>query len=50
MIVIDEQKCVGCGQCVADCVFHNLTVAQGKAHVRALRGHLPGAGGLHPRV
>ena len=33
MIVIDEQKCVGCGQCVADCVFHNLTVAQGKAHV-----------------
>ena len=31
MIVIDKEKCIGCGLCVADCPAEKLTVEAGKA-------------------
>ena len=34
MIVIDEQRCVGCGTCVADCVSGTIQVHEGKAHIK----------------
>lgn len=30
-VVINEQKCIGCGLCVKDCVAGNLTLKEGKA-------------------
>lgn len=35
MILIDKEKCTGCGQCIEDCVGGVLTCAEGKA--RAVR-------------
>ena len=32
-IIIDHDKCTGCGECVADCVRHILEVRNGKACV-----------------
>ena len=31
MVVIDEERCTGCGTCVKDCVSHNLVLEEGKA-------------------
>ena len=33
MIIIDTDKCIGCGQCVRDCFPRYLTLADGKAQV-----------------
>ena len=33
-IVIDSAKCVGCGECVRDCVSASITLEGGKAKVR----------------
>lgn len=33
MIIIDTDKCIGCGQCVRDCFPHYLTLSDGKALV-----------------
>lgn len=34
MVIIDEQKCVGCGWCAKDCIARNIIVTDGKAHVK----------------
>ena len=31
MVVIDREKCVGCGLCVSDCCASNLVIDDGKA-------------------
>ena len=31
MIIIDQEKCIGCGLCADDCVFNSLTIEDGKA-------------------
>lgn len=33
MIVVDQAKCIGCGQCIADCFKENLFLENGKATV-----------------
>lgn len=33
MIIIDQESCIGCGQCVKDCPAKNLSVREGKAEV-----------------
>ena len=33
IIEIDEDKCIGCGLCVQDCIAGNLKVENGKAEV-----------------
>lgn len=32
-IVIDKEKCIGCGLCTKDCVAHNITIENGKANI-----------------
>ena len=34
MIQIEQEKCIGCGQCVQDCVGHALKLEDGKAKVK----------------
>lgn len=34
-VIIDHEKCVGCGACVKDCVAHNITIQNKKAQVIA---------------
>lgn len=34
MIRIDEEKCVGCGLCAADCIAWNIEIKEGKANVK----------------
>jgi nitroreductase/NAD-dependent dihydropyrimidine dehydrogenase PreA subunit len=34
MVIIDPQKCIGCGLCASDCFSHNLKRADGKMAVR----------------
>lgn len=34
MVIIDKEKCVGCGKCVLDCVAKNIEVIDGKATVK----------------
>lgn len=34
MVVIDEQKCVGCGYCIEDCVGGVLSLENGRAEVK----------------
>ena len=34
MVVIDKEKCVGCGLCVADCCAANLMIEDGKASTK----------------
>lgn len=34
MILIDKSKCVGCGQCVEDCVARNLEIIDKKVNVK----------------
>jgi len=34
MVLIDQNKCVGCGLCVSDCVSYNLLLQDGKAAVK----------------
>ena len=31
MIIIDQEKCIGCGLCADDCVFKSITIEDGKA-------------------
>lgn len=33
MVVIDRQKCIGCGQCIRDCFGFNLQMEENKAQV-----------------
>lgn len=30
MVVVDQEKCIGCGRCVSDCVYGNLSLQDGK--------------------
>lgn len=34
MVIIDKDKCVGCGKCIADCVAENLEFVDNKANVK----------------
>ena len=34
MVIIDSQKCIGCGLCATDCFSHNLKLAGGKMTVK----------------
>ncbi|MBQ5702715.1 MAG: nitroreductase family protein, partial [Peptococcaceae bacterium] len=34
MILIDKERCVGCGLCAADCITVNLQLVNGKAEVK----------------
>ena len=34
MVIIDKEKCIGCGKCVADCVARNIEVVDKKACVK----------------
>ena len=34
MVIIEQDKCRGCGQCVADCVARNIDVKDNKAVVK----------------
>ena len=38
MVSIDTAKCVGCGQCAADCFNHNLKLVDGKMTVKNVSG------------
>ena len=31
MIIIDQEKCIGCGLCAGDCVFKSIAIKDGKA-------------------
>lgn len=31
MISIDKEKCIGCGQCVKDCIVHSIELVEEKA-------------------
>ena len=33
-ITIDREKCIGCGECAADCVGRHIALEDGKAYVR----------------
>jgi len=33
MIIIDKEKCIGCGLCVSDCVSHAVALCDGKAEI-----------------
>ena len=28
-----EERCTGCGECIAACPFHSITIVNGKAHI-----------------
>ncbi len=34
MVVIDQEKCIGCGSCVSDCIALNIDIVDGKAQVK----------------
>lgn len=34
MVIINKEKCIGCGRCVADCVARNIDIVEGKALVK----------------
>ena len=34
MVIIDKEKCIGCGKCVADCVANNIEVVDKKACIK----------------
>ena len=36
MVIIDKEKCVGCGKCIADCVASNLELVDNKANVKGI--------------
>ena len=34
MVIIDKEKCTGCGRCVSDCSKLKITLEKGKAAVK----------------
>ncbi len=34
MVLIDQERCSGCGLCVEDCIDHNIKIVDGKAKVQ----------------
>lgn len=34
MVIIDQEKCIGCGMCAADCSVLNIDIKDKKAHVK----------------
>lgn len=34
MVIINQEKCIGCGQCIKDCVATNIQIIEGKAQVQ----------------
>ena len=34
MVIIDQEKCIGCGRCVEDCSVRNLQLQDTKAQVK----------------
>ena len=34
MVLIDKEKCIGCGKCISDCVAKNIEIQDGKATVK----------------
>ena len=57
-ILIDGEKCIGCGLCVKDCPNACLTLKDGKVwggrerlhRMRPLLCHMPSGGGPHGRL
>lgn len=42
MVFIDQDKCIGCGACAADCVGSRIELIDGTAHIKGpciLCGH-----------
>ena len=33
MMIVDEEKCIGCGLCVKDCFPKDIEMIGGKAHI-----------------
>ncbi|MCL6458994.1 MAG: 4Fe-4S dicluster domain-containing protein, partial [Gorillibacterium sp.] len=33
MMIVDEEKCTGCGQCVKDCFLADIELIEGKARI-----------------
>ena len=40
-VLVDEEKCVGCGACKAACPFGSITIPEGKARICTLCGGEP---------
>lgn len=34
MVIIDEEKCIGCGKCAKDCIARSIRIRDGKARAR----------------
>lgn len=34
MVVINEEKCIGCGKCATDCISGTIRIREGKAKAR----------------
>lgn len=34
MIIVDKDKCIGCGLCVKDCFVRDIEIQDGKAHIK----------------
>lgn len=34
MMIVDKNKCIGCGLCVKDCFLNDIELVNGKAHIK----------------